>query len=150
MRQYIKSIDTGFYDKISLHSHHDLVDELGLGGKHFKSDQEVNAVKEMASKSFHSLQDIKQETAELSYSFLSPVFDSLSKPNYYSTFDHTALKSFVKTFTQYPLYALGGITTSNVNKAKDMGFAGVALLGAIWQEANSIKRLDIAKKVMDV
>lgn len=83
--------------------------------------------------SFHSLQQLRTDWGPaLSYAFLSPIFDSISKEGYKAArFDQHELRQ-VLTECHFPVVALGGIS-DNVQEAYHMGFAGVAVIGSIWQ-----------------
>ena len=85
------------------------------------------------STSFHSLQQLRTDWGPvLSYAFLSPIFDSISKEGYSAArFDRRELRH-VLTQCPFPVVALGGIA-DNVQEAADMGFAGAAVIGSIWQ-----------------
>jgi thiamine-phosphate pyrophosphorylase len=72
---------------------------------------------------------LNQQGGAFNYCFISPLFDSLSKPGYKG---HTSLQSEVKD-VPFPVYALGGITIHTVTALKGGGFKGVAAIGAIWQ-----------------
>lgn len=144
LRDYIEQLDARYYAKISLHSHHELVDEMRLGGKHFKSNQEVNA-KGLISKSFHHMEEVETETAALSYGLLSPIFESISKVCYAGDFDHAELKKSLSAFDHFPVYALGGMTADKVHEVRDLGFEGMAVLGDVWTDEainNRIKRVE--------
>jgi thiamine-phosphate pyrophosphorylase len=67
---------------------------------------------------------------------LSPVFDSISKAGYNSGFTYATLKEASKKgIIEGNVIALGGISTSNIASIVDMGFGGVAVLGAVWNRA---------------
>ncbi|MEP2026390.1 MAG: thiamine phosphate synthase [Reichenbachiella sp.] len=149
MRDYISALDSQYYHKISLHSHHGLVDEMKLGGKHFKSDQQVVKAKGLVSKSFHSLNELEFETKTLSYGFLSPIFESISKVCYASEFEMDDLKQKLRSFNNFPIYALGGIEMDKIKEVKDLGFSGVALLGTIWLEDKIEKRGEITEAILN-
>lgn len=140
MRNYISQLDTHFLHKVSLHSHHQLVDEFGLGGKHYKSDRMVDE-DHSASKSFHDWQAIANEKTALSYGFLSPLFDCLSKPGYRPAFDQSQLRVWLRSFSGFPVFALGGIDIDKIAHIKALGFNGVAMIGAIWSMPTIEERL---------
>jgi len=69
----------------------------------------------------------------LTYGFLSPIFDSISKQGYAAAkFDPDHLRAALHR-CQLPIIALGGISPSNVGRAAELGFSGVAVLGSVWQ-----------------
>jgi thiamine-phosphate pyrophosphorylase len=86
------------------------------------------------SSSFHRLSDLSEAADRFDYVFLSPIFDSISKAGYRAAFDHMALARFLTT-TRQRVFALGGIDARQVATAAMLGFAGVAVLGAVWHAA---------------
>jgi len=87
------------------------------------------------------------------YFFLSPIFDSISKAGYKSKFDLLELKYFLLDKKVLPngedlggAVALGGIDEDKIETCRELGFAGVAVLGAIWKNKNPVgkfKRLKL-------
>lgn len=64
------------------------------------------------------------------YVFLSPVFDSISKPGYRAVkFDPAQVKALEVT-----TIALGGVTPERFDAVSANGFDGAAMLGYLWQE----------------
>ena len=141
----LQEIDPVHYSKIALHSHHYLAKSFGINRLHFTeasrkqaghinlSEQEVENI---LSTSVHTILDFKNLPHHFDYAFLSPVFNSISKPNYEAQeFDLTSIDKNAKT----KLIALGGINELNCQKAYEMGFDGIALLGSIWNSDDKIK-----------
>lgn len=85
------------------------------------------------SVSCHSFEEIDALPFEPNYVFLSPVFDSISKPGYPSAFAPEYLKENLQK-RRVPVIALGGITAEKVAECRKMGFRGVALLGHVWEQ----------------
>lgn len=85
------------------------------------------------STSFHSLQQLRTDWGPaLSYAFLSPIFDSISKEGYSAArFDRRELRHVLQC--PFPVVALGGITPENIQDTEHMGFAGAAVIGSVWQ-----------------
>lgn len=148
IRAYIESLDSNYYHKISLHSHHELVDEFGLGGKHYRSDYQANGAQNQ-SKSFHHWGEIEMEKASLSYGFLSPIFESISKSQYKANFNHSRLNEALSAFDKFPIYALGGIDIKKMKQIQEMNFEGVALLGTVWMENSVQRRIDKAIDIIN-
>ncbi len=72
--------------------------------------------------------------------FLSPVFDSISKPGYGSRFSTEELREAAgKGLINAKVYALGGVDPSRFAELEALGFGGVALLGAAWQPVDREK-----------
>lgn len=92
------------------------------------------------STSLHSLEDVVQDW-NLDYAFLSPIFDSISKEGYSAAgFDMAELANALGSATM-PVYALGGITPERLPAVRQMGFAGVGILGGVWATSDPIAAL---------
>ncbi|GGZ17324.1 thiamine-phosphate synthase [Echinicola pacifica] len=143
--QLFREIPEKYFPQISLHGHHEIVSELSLGGRHYKGHQQPKEGKEMISKSCHSLDELAPElNTILDYAFISPVFDSLSKPGYNTGFSSVALHSWLeenKWKLDYEVFALGGVSPKHLKALSSMGFDGAAILGGIWKEKNHLARL---------
>lgn len=122
----IKKITPNFYYKLKLHDHFDLLNHFDLGGIHLNSRNPVpHHLAKSVSISFHGLDQIKK-SEQFDYFFISPVFDSISKGGYHSTFDLDKLSSVIKN---RKAIALGGVTPAKYTLLKSIGFYGAALLG---------------------
>lgn len=145
LEEYIQAIPQQHRNKVVLHSHHPLAVEYGLKGIHFTYKNPYqgfdNFPKEMhRSASLHSLEEIENAAPLFQYLFISPVFDSISKVDYKTQIDKTALKMFLqKEDKTSEIIALGGINSDTIAEAADMGFDGIALLGSIWMSAEPIE-----------
>ena len=147
-QHFLEAIPKEFHNKIVLHSHFHLAGKFGIKGIHL-SETNKKMIPELKTNniitaSFHSVQDIRENTIPYQYIFLSPIFESISKPGYHSKFDLNILAEELKDLknkkTQLPdIIALGGITAENILKAREAGFAGAALLGTIWQSENPVE-----------
>lgn len=90
------------------------------------------------SRSCHSLEELSSPAQDLNYQFLSPIFDSISKKGYTSTFninDAAGAQRLHESLAQasVPVYALGGVTIDKFPLLSRLGFAGAALLGYVWE-----------------
>ncbi len=142
MEDYIKRIDVSYRKNIVLHSYHDLCKKYNLKGVHYnerspfiKEDDHNEGFHK--SSSLHSLKEVEDCVKEFNYVFLSPIFNSISKEGYKGNFDLSELKKVVslnKAKGNPKVIALGGIDEQHLEKAKEMGFDGVAVLGALWKE----------------
>ncbi len=149
----LQEINPLHYTKIALHSHHSLAKNFGITRLHYteanrsqitETDLIEAQSKNVLSTSVHSVIDYQNLSLHFNYAFLSPVFDSISKPGYHQqTFDLSKINKKPGT----KLIALGGIDANNCNKALDMGFDGIALLGSIW---NSEKAVIAFKNILQV
>lgn len=149
--------------RIVLHQHHELVDTLGLGGRHDRDGvgrvipyppsrrlrmPDERCVKDNTpylSRSCHDLPGLRTALGAYDAVFFSPVFPSLSKPGYgphgdYSTDDLSSLlgsRSLEERRTT--VLALGGVTANRVARCRELGFDGIAVLGALWQAPDPVR-----------
>ena len=130
MRRLIATIPHEFYGRLSLHDHHKLAAEYGLGGIHLKSrnPEAPDGWHGLVSKSIHSVEEIGSLT-DVDYAFLSPIYPSISKPGYKADFSIEALSGHVGA----KVFALGGVTTDKFAELEAAGFGGAAMLGAAWR-----------------
>ena len=143
LRTFIENIPKKYQGKTVLHSHYHLAGEYGLRGIHVSNTFKGEMPDGTLSVSFHSPEEILKSEITFDYGFLSPVFDSISKEGYQSRFNSAEVKLFLKNRNE-KIIALGGIDEDKIESVKDMGFSGIALLGAIWQNehpADKFKRI---------
>ncbi|WP_300663901.1 thiamine phosphate synthase [Fluviicola sp.] len=143
---FVRAIDPEYRTRLVLNHHHDLGVSLGLKRFHYSErdrkkweDSKWTGVdpEKIYSTSVHSMEEYNGLPEHFSYAFLSPVFDSISKPGYLAeSFDFSIRKE-----SPAKLIGLGGIQADNAKEAIDLGFDGVALLGAIWKSENPINSL---------
>jgi thiamine-phosphate pyrophosphorylase len=140
----LKSINPANKHKVVLHQFHELASKYNVKGLHLREENRKQLslleLKELSkelkrknltfSSSFHSIEEIILNGNVFDYVFLSPVFDSISKPGYVgSKFNVQSLKFETKVI------ALGGIDKFNIVSIRKMGYDGAAVLGAIWGES---------------
>lgn len=134
IRRFLDHIPASYYFKMVLHHHVHIAEEYGLKGVHHTMRTSyIPEFKGSQSKSFHGIEELKQNEFDYDYGFISPVYNSISKPGYKSGFSQNELE-LLPTLTNIPLFALGGIEPSKVRSLKGLGFEGVVVLGAIWRE----------------
>ncbi len=101
---------------------------------------------------FHSLKELEDCKEKYEYAFLSPIFDSISKVGYKSKFSHrlhkfSQIKSeLISAISGKNIIALGGIDEDKIETCRKLGFAGVAVLGAIWQSKNPLEKFKRIKE----
>lgn len=133
-RQYIAAIPAVYHNRIVVHDHHHLAGSYALGGVHGK--QAVADGGRTASRSVHELKEGAACEGVVDYVFLSPVFDSISKKGYKSPFDRDVLRRWLREAQpdrKTAVVALGGMDASRVAVVADLGFDGLAVLGALWE-----------------
>lgn len=149
LRTLLRTIDPHYRRRVAMHSHFSLVEEFELGGVHvpemirrnsFLNDSAstiADRCDATLSSSFHSLEDLRDESSGFSYAFLSPIFGSISKPGYVTEVSRSEMYQALSEI-DLPVFALGGIEPSRVAEALALGFYGVATLGAIWRNEDPI------------
>ena len=131
--EWLTAIPLAFHNRIVLHDHFELINRFNLGGIHLnrRNPAPVGQPKSV-SRSCHSLAEIKEHPGA-DYYFLSPVFDSISKPGYQQGFELDGVaEAFARKAVTANVYALGGVTPERLRLIKHTGFAGAAILGALW------------------
>ncbi|PRX49880.1 thiamine phosphate synthase [Salegentibacter salegens] len=156
MKTWLSQFEEKHLQKMVLHQHHRLTEFFPVKGIHlkenFRSKQEDLAqyIEQFqrkgltVSSSFHVPEEVKKEVSGFDYVFLSPVFTSVSKERYKG-------KEFNVEKLPHRVVALGGIEADKILTAKEMGYAGVAVLGAVWFAENKYKVFtEIFKKYRNV
>ncbi len=145
---WLNAVPSQWWSRLVLHQHHELAVEFGCGGMHFKdSDDSDDALHRRAdfftSRSCHDLADLNTALGNYAAVFFSPVFPSISKSGYGPTIpietvtERLARRTDAERKTE--VIALGGITPTNAIRCAELGFDGVAVLGALWQALEPLK-----------
>ncbi|MBI2283059.1 MAG: thiamine phosphate synthase [Bacteroidetes bacterium] len=152
LQHLIEKIKPQHISKIALHSHHQLANIFRMNRLHYtevkrkkSNPMEWQALKESGchlSTSVHQIQEAAKLPGSFDYAFLGPVFDSISKQGYSSTISKKIKMPKNKT----KLIAIGGINEINLKLSFEMGFDGIAILGAIWQSTDPVKSFQLIKK----
>ena len=135
VERFARGVEPRFRERVVVHGHRELVREYGLRGVHLPLKEVVEHGVEdglQVSVSCHSMEEVRALPGGVAYAFLSPVFDSVSKPGYRGAFEEEELRAFLRE-TPVPVVALGGVTAENAARCRWMGFDGVAVLGYIWE-----------------
>lgn len=147
MENYLKEIPHQYHQNIILHSHHCLVEKYQLKGCHFTENNRKNMPtdflkkpKYLYSTGFHTIEEALKHFFEWDYIFLSPIFNSISKNDYKSSFTLEQLKEEGKQlFEKKMVIALGGIQKKHISLLKEIGFEGFAMIGTIWNSQNPLE-----------
>jgi thiamine-phosphate pyrophosphorylase len=150
--EYLNAIPQKHHDKIIIHSHHHLADKFELKGIHYperlRKEMQSYPGSFHLSTSIHRLEDLVTLDSVFQYVFLSPIFNSISKGGYNAAFDFEELRKTVMQNSK-KVIALGGVNENNLNRAKEIGFAGVGILGAIWESKDPVGKFKLIKKKLD-
>jgi thiamine-phosphate pyrophosphorylase len=139
LNQLLIKIDKWHHSKIALHQHHELADYFGTNRLHYTEKDRILYEHSLRnsdmsaftlSTSIHQLASYISLPLAFEYCFLSPVFNSISKPEYHSLLT-PGFRLPLKTQTK--LIALGGISIATIPEVKKFDFDGIAVLGSIWR-----------------
>ena len=155
----LKAIKPKYLKRVVIHSHYELIDRYNLKGIHFPEkiladlEDASGAIKKLQSKgmtvsaSFHSIDRLYKNSYPLDYVFLSPIFESISKPGYKSEMDLKELSAFIASAKKKPkVIALGGVETDKVPELIKAGFDGFAILGSLWNKYRISTNIDTLKE----
>jgi thiamine-phosphate pyrophosphorylase len=152
MKVFLSEIKLEYRNRLVLHNYHYLTVELGINHLHFSESHKQTKPDRFqkpagfTSTSTHSIEDFNTLSKEFDYAFLSPIYSSISKPNYISDINHfEAIKK--RTHFSTKLVALGGISSENIQHTLESGFDDVALLGSIWNNNKSIENFKKCQKI---
>ena len=163
MRNWLQQLTTVEQQQVVLHSHWDLADEFELKGLHFGASilkqmkleehrQWLSYAKQQKltiSSSVHDQQEIDRLPLGLDYVWLSPVFESISKEGYASTYSTSQFDNWVKELKeqkQTQVFALGGVNVQHIEELTLRGFDGAVVLGAIWTGIEGLKDKELVKQ----
>jgi thiamine-phosphate pyrophosphorylase len=159
LKVFLSEIKLEYRNKLVLHSHHHLAVGFGINKLHITGKNQLQLLKSpdrflkpvrcktsIASTSIHSIQDFNTLSKEFDYAFLSPIYPSISKPDYVSEVNHfETIKNRVNFSTK--LVALGGISPENIQQTLENGFDDVALLGIIWNSTNPLQNFKKCQQI---
>lgn len=132
----LEAVPSNYHHRLTIHYHHHLQKTVMMGGLHESKGYSIDGYgNTRISKSCHSIKEVASLEGDYNYLFLSPIFNSISKESYCSSFDHSELARFLKhpLSTTHNVIALGGISADTASQARNLGFSGYALLGALWE-----------------
>ena len=146
---YIEKIPTQYHHKIVIHDYYDdLLKRFNIKGIHLtrkfletrKKHPELHRQYTL-SKSCHTVNELTH-LDDYDYAFLSPIFDSISKPDYkQNKFNLRRMTEIIQRVAK-PVFALGGITQENIKEAQKIGFSHFAVLGSVWQDDTPVKKVE--------
>lgn len=137
--------------RIVTHDHFYLKEEFNLMGIHLndRNPDIPENYRGHVSCSCHSIEEAKRKKASCNYVFMSPVFDSISKREYLSTYSAEDIRKAAKEgIIDKKVIALGGITDENLPMIKDYGFGGAAIMGDLWNRFDTHNNMDY-KELID-
>jgi len=144
LKKYINKINASYHPRIVLHAYPQFLSEqhplnelsFKLKGIHLPERVRIDRLPlpsnfKVISTSFHELHDVIHNEENFEYVFLSPIFNSISKKGYKAAFDMNELKDALAKST-HSIVALGGMDKGKQEIVRELGFAGMGVLGAVW------------------
>lgn len=141
----VSAIEPAYRDRVILHGCHRVAQALHVRGIHYTEKTRPADILPLygpdfhISAAFHTLDQLRHPWGpSLKSCFLSPVFDSISKKDHRSAqFDRAELKA-VLAQSPFPVFALGGVRADRLPDVQQMGFAGAAVIGAVWHSEDPL------------
>lgn len=136
IRQLLDRIPSVYHPHIVTHDHFELLKDYDLMGIHLnRRNSQIPALHTgSVSCSCHSLDEVQQRKSFCQYVFLSPIYNSLSKPGYQAAFQLNDLTDAAQNgIIDAKVMALGGISVHHLQEVKDIGFGGAVLMGDVWK-----------------
>jgi len=157
----LRNIPERFMDRVVLHEHFTIMYDYPFKEIHLKTreregfslkDRFLSLIVEahnegiICSTSVHNLDELNDIDGVLDRLWVSPVFDSISRPGHSSETDW--IKTLNNKYYHSKIVALGGIHEDNVHALMRKPFDEVALLGAIW--SNPENAVENYKRVLNI
>ncbi|MFA6961617.1 MAG: thiamine phosphate synthase [Opitutaceae bacterium] len=148
---WLRALPVEFHSRIVLHTHHDLAGEFTLGGVHERETANPNCHligDNLRSRAVHDLPQLRASIDGYDRLLVSPIFPAFSKPGYGPTekLPEAELRAALALPRRAEVIALGGIDSSRIQVCRELGFDGVAVLGAIWQAADPVAAFSSIQK----
>jgi thiamine-phosphate pyrophosphorylase len=121
-----------YLDRVVLHRVPELMKDYPVYGYHHSAKEELLEVDGSCSRSFHKISNLYDSREKLDYAFFGPVYNSISKQGYGPKVSIESIQEYFSLENRPPVFALGGIRRNKVRNLLEIGFSGVALLGAVW------------------
>lgn len=134
----LRQIPERLRQRLSLHDHHELAAAFPGVRIHLNARNPLppDGYALPFSRSCHTLAELQAQPAA-AYSFLSPVYDSISKSGYASAFTEADLLEASRLgILNRRVIALGGVTPGRLPALRALGFGGAAMLGYVWADLN--------------
>ena len=157
LKNYLNQFTKAQQKKIVIHTHHNLLWNYNLKGIHVSKRHRrrkfwfaINKAKLrlrrgnfMIGTACKSLSSLDETYPNFDYVMISPVFTN--PHGHRPSFNPTTLKRLIPT---YPgkVIARGGATLDSIEKAKEIGFAGIAFQRFLWDKPDTLGNF---QKILD-
>lgn len=155
LRKWLEDCPAVLHESLMIHSHGELAMEFNLKGMHIGASVLTEKIQEqtllietahreqkLISTSVHNRTETDRLQTGWDYAWLSPVFESISKPGYgagTSDDEIDLLRKVLKEQKQTEVFALGGIQPELLQTLSSRGFDGAVVLGAVWQNVEGFR-----------
>jgi thiamine-phosphate pyrophosphorylase len=155
LRGLIAGVESDYLPRVVANHNHDIARSMGIQRFHFTEEDRKKWEKkkwknrsesEIYSTSVHSLETFNELPDFFEYAFISPVFDSISKPGCKAVRFDLSQRNSEKPIK---LIGLGGIHSANIHDAMDLGYDGFAVLGSIWESEEPVKAFQKIRNAME-
>ncbi len=143
-RKILDALTSEQRSKIIIHDYPELYDNYSLKGIHINKNipSLPDDYKGFKTRSCHSFDELAKYKNDYDYLFLSPIFDSISKNGYKSTYtDEDLHKASGLGIIDDKVIALGGVTLDKIEYLRKLHFGGVAMIGGIYNR-KVLEKLD--------
>lgn len=166
---WLRALPVEFHPRIVLHTHHDLAAEFALGGLHEREAGragplglpvgQASAARPTSapsgralprSRAVHDVDTLRALLDVYDRLLVSPVFASISKADHApdARLGHDDLRAALALPRRTEVFALGGIDASRISACRELGFDGVAVLGAVWLAADPLRVFNELQNVL--
>jgi len=153
LKKYLEGFSEEYHKKIIIHTHHNLLWDFNLKGIHLTKSHKKHPYKMWAqhqlfklrrkgiirTTSCSSLSSLAESYAEFEYIMLSPIFAGTQEHR--PTFSRGTLDTIMTKFPK-KVIARGGANVNSIEKAREIGFSGVAFHNAIWHHQDPVQAFE--------
>lgn len=136
----LEALPADVRSRMVIHDFFELAGHYGLHGIHLNARRPAvpSWYTGHVSRSCHCFDEVKIWKQSCDYVFLSPIFDSISKPGYGAAYNEKEItEAAAAGVIDRKVVALGGVTPEKLPYLNRLGFGGAAMLGCV----NSLRGL---------
>ncbi len=142
----LRKLSSRWHSRLVLHGNLELAAQYGISQIHgpvrYRKEKSMTL-----STSVHTWEEVKRLPDGLAYTFLSPLFNSISKPGYRA---QNGLLQRPPGAYPCPVIGMGGIAEDTIQAVLDKGWEGAAVLGWLWEEPrDAVRRFERIQKIVD-
>ena len=127
-----------YRSRLSLHDHHELAENCGVGGVHLNSrnPSAPDGFGGLVSRSCHSMEELSEYGSVCDYMFLSPIFDSISKSGYVSRFSLEEIRRRIVAGSDVATARMD--VMSSDGNCRPVDWERVFALGGVWLLSSAV------------